>query len=112
MQKIPSSVVEAAKIDGANEWRIFTKVFIPMSKNAIYSVAILIFMDYWNMVEQPIVMLENVEMHPLSVYLSKINAGEIGLAFAVAVMILPLLLFLYSEDRLLEGIEKSSSIKG
>lgn len=114
MQKIPSSVVEAAKIDGANEWRIFTKVFIPMSKNAIYSVAILIFMDYWNMVEQPIVMLENDEMHPLSVYLSKINAGEIGLAFAVAViyMILPLLLFLYSEDRLLEGIEKSSSIKG
>jgi multiple sugar transport system permease protein len=114
MQKIPSSIVEAAKIDGANEWRIFTKVFIPMSKNAIYSVAILIFMDYWNMVEQPIVMLENDEMHPLSVYLSKINAGEIGLAFAVAViyMVLPLLLFLYSEDRLLEGIEKSSSIKG
>lgn len=115
MQRIPSSIVEAAKIDGANEWKIFTNVFIPMSKNAIYSVAILLFMDYWNMVEQPLIMLPNNEdLHPLSVFLSKINTGEIGLAFAVAAiyMILPLLLFLYSEDRLLEGVASSSSIKG
>ncbi|MBP7343813.1 MAG: carbohydrate ABC transporter permease [Clostridia bacterium] len=115
MQRIPSSIVEAAKIDGANEWKIFRKVFVPMSKNAIYSVAILLFMDYWNMVEQPLIMLQNNEdMHPLSVYLSKINAGEIGLAFAVAAiyMVLPLLLFLYSEERVLEGIASSSAIKG
>ena len=115
MQRIPSSIVEAAKIDGANEWKIFRKVFIPMSKNAIYSVAILLFMDYWNMVEQPLIMLQKSdEMHPLSVFLSKINAGEIGLAFAVAAiyMVLPLLLFLYSEDRVLEGVASSSAIKG
>ncbi len=115
MQRIPSSIVEAAKIDGANEWKIFGKVFVPMSKNAIYSVAILLFMDYWNMVEQPLIMLQKSDdLYPLSVYLSKINAGEIGLAFAVAAiyMVLPLLLFLYSEDRVLEGVASSSAIKG
>lgn len=115
MQRIPSSIVEAAKIDGANEWQIFGKVFVPMSRNAIYSVALLLFIDYWNMVEQPLIMLQNNEdMHPLSVFLSKINAGDIGLAFAVAAiyMVLPLLLFLYSEDRILEGIASSSAIKG
>ena len=114
MRKIPTSFIEAAKIDGAGEWQIFTKVCAPMCKGAVCSVAILIFIDYWNMVEQPVIMLTNQDMHPLSVFLSKINAGEIGLAFAVATiyMIPSLLIFLYGEDYLVEGISFQSGIKG
>jgi multiple sugar transport system permease protein len=53
-------------------------------------------------------------MHPLSVFLSKINSGEIGLAFAVATiyMIPTLLVFLYGEDYLVEGITYQGGIKG
>lgn len=53
-------------------------------------------------------------MYPLSVFLSKINSGEIGLAFAVATiyMIPTLLMFLYGEDYLVEGIAYSGGIKG
>lgn len=79
----------------------------------MFSVAILVFIDYWNMVEQPLILLENADMHPLSIFLSKINTGETGLAFAVATiyMIPNLLLFFYGEDYLVEGISSQSSLK-
>lgn len=114
MRRIPFGVIEAAKIDGAGEWQIFTKICVPLCKGALCSVAILVFMDYWNMVEQPLILLSNEEMHPLSVFLSKINSGEIGLAFAVATiyMVPSLLVFLYGEDYLVEGITYQGGIKG
>ena len=114
MRRIPSSYIEAAKLDGAGEWQIFTKVALPLCQGALYSVAILVFIDYWNMVEQPLILLSDSEMHPLSVFLSEINAGEVGLAFAVAViyMVPPILLFLYGEEYLEDGITYSGGIKG
>ena len=51
---------------------------------------------------------------PLSVFLSKINSGEISLAFAIAViyMVLPMLVFLYGEEYLIEGITYQGGVKG
>ena len=114
MRRIPTSLVEAAQIDGAGEWQIFLKVCFPLCKGAIASAAILVFIDYWNMVEQPLILLADAEMHPLSVFLSKINAGEIGLAFAVATiyMVPGLLVFLYGEEYLVDGITYQGGVKG
>lgn len=114
MRRIPVSVIEAAQIDGAGEWQIFRRICMPLCKGCICSIAILIFIDYWNMVEQPLILLSDEATHPLSVFLSKINAGEIGLAFAVATiyMIPTLLVFLYGEDYLVEGITYQGGIKG
>ena len=76
--------------------------------------AILVFIDYWNMVEQPLILLSDSEQYPLSVFLSQINSGEIGLAFAVATiyMVPSLLMFLYGEEYLVEGITYQGGIKG
>ena len=114
MRRIPSAMVEAAQLDGAEEWRIFTSIFLPLCRSTLYSVAILVFIDYWNMVEQPLVLLTDAEMYPLSVFLSKINEGDTGIALAIAViyMVPPVLLFLYSEDYLIDGISYSASVKG
>lgn len=114
MKRIPKSIIEAAKVDGAGEWKIFMKICLPLCKGAIYSVAILIFIDFWNMVEQPLVLLADEFLHPLSIFLSKINSGEIGLAFAVACvyMVPSLLIFLYGEDYLVEGISYQGGVKG
>ena len=114
MKRIPRALFEAAQIDGAGEWKLFTKVAMPICKGAIYSCAILVFIDYWNMVEQPLILFTDTEKYPLSVFLSKINEGEIGLAFAVATiyMIPGLLIFLYSEEYLVEGITYQGGIKG
>ena len=114
IRRIPTSVFEAAQIDGAGEWQMFSRICMPLCKSGIFSVAILLFIDYWNMVEQPLILLPDDALHPLSVFLSKINAGEISLAFAVAViyMIPPLLMFLYGEEYLIEGITYQGGIKG
>jgi multiple sugar transport system permease protein len=114
MKRIPTEVMEAASIDGANEWMIFSRICMPLCKGGLASIAILVFFDYWNMVEQPLILLPDADKHPLSVFLSKINTGEISLAFAVAVIYLvpPLLIFLYGEDYLVEGISYQGGIKG
>jgi len=114
MRRIPYGVLEAAKVDGAGEWQIFKHICVPLCKGALTSVAILVFIDYWNMVEQPLILMGDADMHPLSVFLSKINAGEIALAFAVAsIYLIPtLLVYLYGEDYLVEGIAYQGGIKG
>lgn len=114
MRRIPISYVEAAKLDGASELQILTRIYMPLCKGAIVSVTMLVFIDYWNMVEQPLILMKEADMHPLSVFLSQINTGDIGLAFAVGVvyMIPTILMFLYGEDYLIEGITYSGGIKG
>ena len=114
MRRIPYELIEAAKLDGANEWQIFTKIVLPQCAGALVSVAILVFIDYWNMVEQPLILLSDAEMYPLSVFLSYINSTEVGIAFAMATvyMIPPLLLFLWGEEYLVEGIVSSGRVKG
>lgn len=114
MRRIPFSILEAAKVDGAGEFQIFRYICVPLCKGALASVAILVFIDYWNMVEQPLILMTDSDMHPLSVFLSKINSGEIALAFAVAsIYLIPtLLVYLYGEDYLVEGIAYQGGIKG
>lgn len=109
MRQIPSAYIEAAKLDGASEWQIFTRIALPMCKSAIFALTILLFIDYWNMVEQPLVLLTDIEKQPLSVFLSQINEAEIGIAFAASslYMIPPLLIFLWGEEYLVEGISRS-----
>ncbi len=114
MRRIPQNLLEAAQLDGANEWQTFIRICVPSCKSAVFSVIILIFIDYWNMVEQILILLRDEEKQPLSVFLSQINSGEISLAFAVACiyMIPAILLFLYGEDSLVEGINYSGGLKG
>ena len=114
MRRIPGSLIEAAKLDGSTEWQIFKDICLPQCRSALYSIAILVFIDYWNMVEQPIVLLRDAAKQPLSVYLSTINTSEVGLAFAIATiyMVPCLLLFLHGEDYLVEGIAHQGSVKG
>ena len=109
MRQIPTGYIEAAKLDGASEWQIFTQIALPLCKNAIFALTILLFIDYWNMVEQPLVLLTDADKQPLSVFLSQINEPEMGIAFAASAvyMIPPLLIFLWGEEYLVEGISRS-----
>ena len=117
MRRIPKAYYEAARLDGASELQVFLQICLPLCRSAMLSVGLLVFIDYWNMVEQPLILMASDEakaLHPLSVFLSQINANDVGLAFAVGVvyMIPALLIFLYGEDYLVEGIVCSGGIKG
>ena len=113
MRRIPRDYIEVAQLDGAGHWAIFTKILLPMCRTAVYSLAVLVFIDFWNMVEQPIIFLSDPLTHPLSVFLVKVNEGDIGLAFAASTlyMIPALLMFFHGEQYLVEGITHSG-LKG
>jgi len=107
MVSIPKQYIEAARIDGAGYLPIFWHIVLPLSKNAIAALAILVFMDNWNMVEQPLIFLQSAYKQPLSLFLSQVNLKEMGIAFAAATiyMIPALLIFFYAENYLIEGIQ-------
>lgn len=113
MLHIPHAYIEAAKIDGAGHWRIFRTIIIPMVKPGVSALVVLLFVDYWNMVEQPLIFLDDPFKQPLSVYLSRVNQGERGIAFAASMLYMTpmVLLFLYVETNFIEGIQLSG-IKG
>lgn len=109
MVSIPKQYIEAARIDGAGYLSIFWHIVLPMSKNAIAALAILVFMDNWNMVEQPLIFLQSTFKQPLSLFLSQINLVDMGIAFAAATiyMVPALLVFTYAENYFIEGIQHS-----
>lgn len=112
MLHIPYAYIEAAKMDGAGHLRIFFTIIVPMVKPGLAALVVLLFVDYWNMVEQPLIFLDDPFRQPLSVYLSRIN-DEPGIAFAASVLYMTpmVLLFLYAETYFIKGIQLSG-IKG
>ena len=110
---IPDAYAEAAQVEGAGHWTVFSRIILPMARTGIGALIILVFVDNWNMVEQPLIFLQDPYRQPLSIFLSSINEGERGLAFAAsAIYMAPMLLmFLYGEDYLVEGIQ-ISGLKG
>lgn len=110
-EQMPASVVEAARLDGAGGFRIFAHMAVPIARKGILSAAILGFLEYWNIVEQPVVFLRDKSLWPLSVYLPEVSAGGAGRAFAFALFscIPSLIVFYIGRDVLAEGISIGSS---
>lgn len=104
--ELPGDVIEAAKLDGANEWQIFRSIGIPMGMPGIMAVIVLAFLEYWNLIEQPAVFLQSDDLKPLSLYISTVTRDSIGLAFAAAFVALlpPMLVFLCGRKYLEKGI--------
>lgn len=112
MLHIPYAYIEAAKIDGAGHLRIFLTVILPMVKPGLAALVILLFVDYWNMVEQPLIFINDPFKQPLSVFLSRLS-GEWDMVFAASMLYMSpmVLLFLYAETYFIEGVQLSG-IKG
>ena len=106
---IPDEYSEAAKVDGAGYMKIFLKIILPHCKGGIASLAILSFIDNWNMVEQPLIFLKVSNKYPSSIILSYINTSQLGIAFACGILyMLPaVFVFLYGENHLVKGIQLS-----
>ena len=105
-RQIPAAMLESARIDGAGELFIFWKIGIPLGKGGILSAMVLGFLEYWNLMEQPLAFLENKELWPLSLYLPEITWQQAGYAFAASVITLipSVFVFLMGQDYLEQGI--------
>lgn len=103
---LSKEMVEAAKIDGANEWQIFRFIGIPLGMPGIMSVIVLSFLEYWNLIEQPAAFLRQDRLKPLSLYMPAVTQDNIGTAFVAALIALlpPLLIFCCGRKYLESGI--------
>ena len=103
---IPPAVIEAARIDGAREWDIFLKIGIPLGKGGIIASLVLEFLEYWNLIEQPMTFLDDKTKWPLSLFLPTIRGENVGFAFAVSVITLipAALVFFAGHEYLEQGI--------
>jgi len=108
MKTIHIEFIEAAKLDGAGQIRIVVSIIAPLLKPAIAALAMLVFIDYWNVVDQAIVFITDPQYLPLSVILPRL-AGNYDIIFAAsAFYMLPVMLvFLYGQEHLMEGMKMS-----
>ena len=103
---IPMQLFEAARIDGAGEIRIFCQLGLPLGKSGLLSAMVLGFLEYWNMMEQPMAFLENKSLWPLSLYLPEITWAQAGFAFTTSIITLipAVFVFIWGQDYLEQGI--------
>lgn len=113
MAHIPGAYSEAAMMDGGGAWVIFWRIILPLAKPGLAALTVLLFVDYWNMIEQPLIFLQDSYKQPLSLYLAQINKDALGIGFAASALYMApmILLFLYAESYFIEGVQLSG-IKG
>lgn len=107
---IPGDVLDSARIDGANEWQVLRYIGLPLGKHGILSCLVLSFLDYWNMVEQPLAFIKDKSKFPLSLYLPMLDMtnAEKMLAAAVVTLIPAVFIFVIGEYYLEQGIISSA----
>lgn len=108
--EIPDALLEATEIDGAGRIYIFIKIGCPLGMPGIMAAMVLGFLEYWNLVEQPMIFLKEKSLWPLSLYLPQISLKEAAIAFAASVVVLlpSFLVFLTGQDSLEQGIAASA----
>ena len=114
MVQVPDDMLEAAKIDGATEFKTFWKVVMPLCKPAWITLVILSFQQMWGTTGG--VFIYSEELKPLSYVLSQLVSGGIsrtGVASAVSLLMLivPIGVFVFSQSNVIETMA-TSGIKG
>ncbi len=104
-RSVPTDILDAARVDGADFWKVLWRIAVPAARGGLVSLILLTFVDVWNMVEQPMVFLQNAKDYPLGVFLAVQSGEAISLAGSLLSMLPVLLLFLYFRDELSEGVE-------
>lgn len=107
---IPRDIVDSARTDGANEWQVLRYIGLPLGKHGILSCLVLSFLDYWNMVEQPLAFINDKSKFPLSLYLPMLDMSnaELMLTSSVITLVPAVFVFITGQDYLEQGIISSS----
>ena len=107
---IPESIIESARIDGASELVIFAKIGVPLGMPGIMSAVVLQFLEYWNLIEQPLTFLKDKAFWPLSIYLPNITLENADIAFTASAvtLIAAIIVFFAGQSYLEQGIAASA----
>lgn len=110
---IPDALMEAARIDGANVWRMYWQIVMPIMKPAWMTVLLFSFQSMWSVVPSGTIFSEQLKTLPY--VMSSVSAGGIArqgssMAITVVLMIPPILVFLVTQSNVMETMS-SSGIK-
>lgn len=117
--QIPNALLEAAKLEGASEWRLFISVVMPLAAPAVATVSILTFQAVWMDIEASTLYMEDETMKTLAYYVTTLTSGMQnqvagqGMAAAASLLIfLPnLLMFLVFQRNVIQTMVHSG-VKG
>ncbi|HCM12636.1 MAG TPA: ABC transporter permease [Lachnospiraceae bacterium] len=115
IDQIPDALIEAAYIDGANDFTIYRKIVLPMIKPALATVAILSFQTVWNGTETSSIYINNEELKTLAFYLNTLNAttgntiaGQGIAAAASLIMFVPnIIIFIFFQSKVMDTVAYS-----
>ena len=110
MEGLPTSLIEAAKIDGASEWRVFSGIVMPNVKPAWMTLIIFSVQGLWN--NKAATFIYSEQKKTLVYAMQQIQSGGIartgqGAAVLVVLMIVPIAIFIFSESQILETMASS-----
>ncbi len=116
MKSLPTSVMEAARIDGANDIRILYTIVYPMCKSVLTTIAVLVFIANWNNLNGPLLYLQSSSKYTLSIGLQQFRKADNPewplLMAASTVFTAPLIvLFFFAQKYFLNGISTTSGLK-
>jgi multiple sugar transport system permease protein len=117
MMGIPDELLEAARIDGANEFKVFWSVVMPIATPVLATLAILTFLGNWNSFLYPLVMAQEPGMYTLPVALATFATGQYQadhgmlMAGSVVLVIPVLIVFVLFQRWITEGIA-TTGLKG
>lgn len=116
MRSIPKTYSEAALLDGANDWKIYWHIILPMIKPIIIYLAVLSFFGVWNDFQGPLMYLEDSSQYTLSLalYLEYGQANDptnLTMAVGVLMMVPCIILFAVFQKQLMKGVS-TIGIKG
>ncbi|HKX42323.1 MAG TPA: carbohydrate ABC transporter permease [Burkholderiaceae bacterium] len=113
---IPDDLLEAARMDGASEWRIFVLVVVPLLKPVLATLAIFAFLGTWNDFMWPLIVLTDDALHTLPVALAGLSRehvqdNELMMAGSVVTILPVLVVFLALQRHYMAGL-MAGSVKG
>jgi multiple sugar transport system permease protein len=111
---VPDELLEAARIDGAGEFRIFFRIFLPLAGPAVATITIMSFLNSWNNFIWPLIVAQSTSSYTLPVGLAATSQAAahvtdygLMLAGAIVVMLPVLVLFLFLQRYFVQGISGS-----
>ena len=116
MSSVSTEIEEAALLDGATRWQIFTRIFVPISRPAFATVGIFTFLWSYNDLFSALVFVPNKSVQPITVLLNQVKSQygtDLGLqATAVIVTVVPVLLvYIVLQKHIIKGLTQGA-VKG
>lgn len=116
-QKYPPELSDAARVDGANEWQVYSRIALPTIRPSLAALSIFVFLGQWNSFFLPLIMNgNNTDGRTLPLAISSLigeNSIDYGALIAgTAISVLPVLIFFLMAQRLFMSGALSGAVKG